>query len=121
MSVRCVALVATIVLSVGAIAPETWVVEKAWAAERGIASVYPNSYKGRRTASGKSFDPSAMTCAHRQHPFGARLRVTLGERSITCQVTDRGPFVRGRIVDITPVAARALGISGVARVSVERQ
>ena len=47
--------------------------------------------------------------------------MSVGERSITCKVTDRGPFVRGRIVDITPVAARALGISGLARVSVERQ
>jgi rare lipoprotein A len=115
MSCRFVALVAAIVLSIGAIVPELR------AAERGIASVYPTSYKGRRTASGKPLDPSAMTCAHRQYPFGSTLRVTAGEKSVTCQVTDRGPFVRGRIVDITPVAARALGISGLARVSVERQ
>ena len=89
-------------------------------AESGIASVYPHSYKGRRTASGQPLNPSAMTCAHRRHAFGTTLRVAIGEKSITCRVTDRGPFVRGRVIDLTPVAARALGFSGVARVSVER-
>jgi rare lipoprotein A len=90
------------------------------AAEAGIASSYPNSYKGRRTASGEALNPQAMTCAHRRHPFGSTLRVTTGGKSITCRVTDRGPFVRGRVIDLTPGAARALGISGLARVSVER-
>jgi len=90
------------------------------AAEAGVASSYPYSYKGRRTASGEALNPHAMTCAHRRHPFGSTLRVTRGEKSITCRVTDRGPFIRGRVIDITPVAARALGFSGLARVSVER-
>ena len=89
-------------------------------AESGVASVYPQSYKGRRTASGAPFNPGAMTCAHKRHPFGATLRVAIGEKSITCRVTDRGPFTRGRIIDLTPVAAHALGFSGLARVSVER-
>jgi rare lipoprotein A len=89
-------------------------------AESGIASVYPHSYKGRRTASGQAFNPGAMTCAHRRHPFGSTLRVTMGGRSISCRVTDRGPFVRGRVIDLTPVAAHALGISGLARVDVEK-
>jgi rare lipoprotein A len=90
------------------------------AAEAGIASSYPYSYKGRRTASGEAFNPHAMTCAHRRHPFGSTLRVRKGGKSITCRVTDRGPFVRGRVIDLTPVAARALGFSGLARVSIER-
>jgi peptidoglycan lytic transglycosylase len=90
------------------------------AAEAGIASSYPHSYKGRRTASGEALNPHAMTCAHKRHPFGSRLRVSKGGKSITCRVTDRGPFVRGRVIDLTPVAARALGFSGIARVSVER-
>jgi len=89
-------------------------------AESGIASIYPHSYKGRRTASGQPLNPGAMTCAHRRHAFGTSLRVTVGGKSITCRVTDRGPFVRGRVIDLTPVAARALGFSGLARVSVER-
>ena len=90
------------------------------AAEAGVASLYPYSYKGRRTASGEAFNPHAMTCAHRRHPFGSTLRVSIGEKSITCRVTDRGPFVRGRIIDLAPVAGRALGLSGLARVNVER-
>jgi rare lipoprotein A len=89
-------------------------------AESGVASVYPQSYKGRRTASGAPLNPGAMTCAHKSHPFGTTLRVTAGAKSVTCRVTDRGPFVRGRIIDLTPVAAHALGFSGLARVSVER-
>jgi rare lipoprotein A len=48
------------------------------------------------------------------------LRVTAGEKSITCRVTDRGPFVRGRVIDLTPVGARALGFSGLARVTIDR-
>jgi rare lipoprotein A len=90
------------------------------AAEKGIASHYPYSYLGRRTASGERFDPRSMTCAHKRHPFGSMLRVSKGERAITCRVTDRGPFVRGRVIDLTPVGARALGISGLGQVTVER-
>ena len=90
------------------------------AAEVGIASSYPYSYNGRRTASGEAFNPHAMTCAHKRYPFGATLRISKGEKSIICRVTDRGPFVRGRVIDLAPVAARALGFSGLARVSVER-
>ena len=96
------------------------VMSNAAVAESGIASIYPHSYKGRRTASGQPFNPGAMTCAHRRHVFGTNLRVMIGGKSITCRVTDRGPFVRGRVIDLTPVAARALGFSGLARVSVER-
>jgi rare lipoprotein A len=48
------------------------------------------------------------------------LRVSIGARSITCRVTDRGPFVRGRVIDLTPVAFRALGLSGLGHVTVER-
>jgi rare lipoprotein A len=89
-------------------------------AESGIASIYPYSYKGRRTASGQAFNPTDMTCAHLRHPFGSTLRVTIGGKSVTCRVTDRGPFVHGRVIDLTPAAAHGLGFSGLARVSVER-
>ena len=89
-------------------------------AESGIASAYPRSYQGRRTASGEHLNTNAMTCAHKRYPFGSMLRVTAGEKSITCRVTDRGPFTRGRVIDLTPVAARALGFSGLAHVTIER-
>ena len=90
------------------------------AAESGIAAAYPYSYQGRRTASGERFNPHAMTCAHKRHPFGAMLHVSAGERSIVCRVTDRGPFGRGRVIDLTPVGARALGFSGLGRVTIAR-
>ena len=89
-------------------------------AEQGVASLYSHKFKGRKTASGERFDPSAMTCAHKRYPFGTMLRVTLNSKSIICEVTDRGPFVRGRIVDLTPTAARTLGFKGLARVSIAR-
>ena len=111
MQIKPYALVAALLVSAAGAAQ---------AGESGIASVYPSSYKGHRTASGQSLDTAAMTCAHRRHPFGSLLRVTVGGRSITCRVTDRGPFTHGRIIDLTPRAAHALGISGLARVSVER-
>lgn len=94
--------------------------EGAMAAESGMASAYPYSYKGRRTASGERFNPHAMTCAHKRYPFGSMVRVSRGQQSITCKVTDRGPFVRGRVIDVTPVGAKALGFSGLARVTIER-
>ena len=87
--------------------------------QRGLASWYGKRFNGRRTASGERFDPTAMTCAHKRYPFGSMLRVSSGDRSITCRVTDRGEFVRGRVIDLTPVAAKALGFSGLARVTVD--
>jgi rare lipoprotein A len=79
-------------------------------AESGLASYY-----GGRGHHGE------MTCAHRTRPFGSFVIVTHAGRSIQCRVNDRGPFVRGRIIDVSLSAARALGImrSGVVRVSVE--
>lgn len=88
-------------------------------AETCVASWY-GSESGNRTASGERFHADAMTCAHRTRPFGTQLRVSLRNgRSIVCRVNDRGPFVRGRCVDLSRGAARALGMSGTARVTVE--
>jgi rare lipoprotein A len=93
--------------------------------ERGVASYYARSLEGRLTASGARYDGRAMTCAHRTHRFGTVLRVTDLDsgRSVLVEVTDRGPFVRGRIVDLSWAAARALGIleRGIARVQVDVQ
>jgi rare lipoprotein A len=77
-------------------------------AESGLASYYGGRGSG-------------MTCAHRTRPMGSVLTVSAGGRTIQCRVNDRGPFVRGRVIDLSVTAARALGMmrSGVVRVSVE--
>lgn len=77
----------------------------------GMASYYGNE-SGSRTASGQRFNQNAMTCAHRSLPFGTQLRVTHGDRSVVVTVNDRGPFVRGRVLDLSTAAARAVGIAG---------
>jgi rare lipoprotein A len=86
----------------------------------GVASFYGNE-SGSKTASGQRFNQEALTCAHRSLPFGTRLRVTHGDRSVIVTVNDRGPFVRGRVLDLSTAAARAVGItsSGVGRVVAE--
>lgn len=88
-------------------------------AESGIASVY--AYSGQRTASGERAQPHGLTAAHRTLPFGTRVRVTnkRNGRSVVVRINDRGPFVRGRVIDLTPAAAQALGFSGLASVSVQ--
>lgn len=93
-------------------------------AESGVASIYGNGdgYAGRKTASGERMNPHALTAAHRTLPFGSRVRITNRKngKSTTVRISDRGPFIRGRIIDVTPAAARALGFSGLAPVSVSR-
>jgi rare lipoprotein A len=86
----------------------------------GIASFYGNE-SGRRTASGQRFDQNALTCAHRSLPFGTKLRVTHGGRSVVVTVNDRGPYVRGRVLDLSTAAARAVGLTsaGVGHVTAE--
>jgi rare lipoprotein A len=86
----------------------------------GMASYYGNE-SGSRTASGARFNQSAMTCAHRSLPFGTKLRVTHGGRSVVVTVNDRGPFIRGRVLDLSTGAARAVGLTGagVGRVTAE--
>jgi peptidoglycan lytic transglycosylase len=86
----------------------------------GMASYYGNE-SGSRTASGQRMNASAMTCAHRSLPFGTKLRVTHGGQSVIVTVNDRGPFVRGRVLDLSTGAARAIGLTsaGVGRVTAE--
>ena len=80
--------------------------------EEGKASFYSKKFTGRRTASGERLHHDSLTCAHRTYPFGTQLKVTnpANGRSVIVRVTDRGPYVRGRIIDLSVKAAQDLGI-----------
>jgi len=77
----------------------------------GKASYYGNE-SGSRTASGQRFNQNAMTAAHRSLPFGTKLRVTHRGQSVVVTVNDRGPFIKGRVLDLSTGAARAIGLTG---------
>jgi peptidoglycan lytic transglycosylase len=80
----------------------------------GVSSWYGEDFQGLETASGTPFDMNAMTCAHRELPLGSRIRVTnlLNLRSAVLKVNDRGPYVGGRILDVSQAAAKCLGFLG---------
>lgn len=82
--------------------------------EVGLASWYGNEFHGRPTSSGEVFDTNDMTAAHKTLPFGAHVMVTNleNDRSVVVRINDRGPFVKGRIIDLSYAAARVLGIVG---------
>ena len=86
----------------------------------GVASYYGNE-SGSRTASGQRFNQNAMTAAHRSLPFGTKVRVTHRGQSVVVTINDRGPFIRGRVLDLSTGAARAIGLTGagVGRVTAE--
>lgn len=88
----------------------------------GTASWYGPGFRGARTASGERFDTGAFTAAHRSLPFGTRLRVTDSRtrRSVVVRINDRGPFVGGRVIDLSPASARAIGMHGTDRVTLAR-
>ena len=87
-------------------------------AQSGGASWYGS---GHRTASGERFNPNGMTAAHRSLPFGTRVRVSDNRtgRSVVVRINDRGPFVHGRIIDLSRGSARALGMGGTTYVSLQ--
>ncbi|MGH7406595.1 MAG: septal ring lytic transglycosylase RlpA family protein [Candidatus Methylomirabilales bacterium] len=91
--------------------------------EVGLASWYGREHHGKRTASGERFDMDALTAAHRSLPFGTWVRVThlATGQTVTVRINDRGPWVAGRVIDLSRRAAQTLGIlgDGVARVRVE--
>ena len=94
------------------------------AADVGMASFYGKGHAGKRTASGVRFNMMSLTAAHRTLPFGTRVLVTnlRNGKSVVVQVADRGPFRRGRVIDVSYGAAQALGFvrAGVTKVKVER-
>ena len=95
-------------------------VSSAALADSGIASVY--GYDGQKTANGERANPAGYTAAHKTLPFGTKVRVTnkRNGKSVVVRINDRGPFIRGRVIDLTPAGARALGFSGLAPVTLEK-
>ena len=91
------------------------------AVQQGLASYYGREFHGRKTANGEIFDMEAMTAAHRTLPFGTMVRVTniRTSQSVTVRINDRGPFVEGRLIDLSQGAARKIGIDGVEPVRLE--
>jgi len=87
--------------------------------QSGIATIY--SYRGSKTASGETAQPDKLTAAHRTLPFGTMVRVTnkRNGHSVVVRINDRGPYGRGRIIDVTPAAAQRLGFSGIVPVSLD--
>lgn len=90
----------------------------------GKASYYSKKFSGRRTASGERLHSDSLTCAHRSYPFGTLLKVTniTNGRQVVVRVNDRGPFRKGRIIDLSWGAAKELGMiaQGIAPVTVEK-
>ena len=90
----------------------------------GVASYYGKEMGGRRTANGERFNPTGLTAAHRSLPFGTKLQVTnlKNGKSVVVRVTDRGPFRRGRMLDLSYGAAEAVGMvkTGTAKVKIAR-
>jgi rare lipoprotein A len=91
------------------------------AAQAQVATYYGKEFAGHRTASGERFNPGAMTAAHRTLPFGTRVRVTNSHsgRSVIVRINDRGPFVKGRSIDLSSGAARAIGMGSTGNVRIE--
>jgi rare lipoprotein A len=89
--------------------------------QTGIASWYGPGFQGRRTANGERFDTNQLTAAHKTLPFGTRVRVRslVNGKEVVVRINDRGPFIAGRIIDLSRAAAQAIGMSGVKRVVIE--
>jgi rare lipoprotein A len=107
------ALFAVVIIMLSACASTRY--EKSPKSHYGIASWYGSDFHGKPTSSGEPFDMYAKTCAHKTYPFGTRLRVTnvANDRSVVCVVNDRGPFVKGRDIDLSYAAARKIKLTGI--------
>ena len=88
--------------------------------QSGVASWYGGKFHGRQTANGERYNQNALTAAHRTLPFGTRVRVTntANGDSVVVRINDRGPFVGGRVIDLSRAAASSLGIDGLGRVKI---
>ena len=87
--------------------------------QSGPASWYGPGFHGRKTASGETFNTNEMTAAHRTLPFGTKVKVTRAGKSVVVRINDRGPFTRGRHIDLSRQAAEQIGIVSAGHGSVE--
>jgi rare lipoprotein A len=112
-------LSSSVVLFASALLYSTASLPMTLAQESGIASIY--AYSGEETANGETASPDSFTAAHRTLPFGTLVRVTndLTGNWVVVRINDRGPFVDGRIIDLTPAGADAIGSDGLAHVSLQ--
>ena len=96
------------VIALGSVAPS---MAQNSRSQSGIASVY-STESGNKTASGQRLNPGALTAAHKSLPFGTKVKVTNKKngRSVVVTINDRGPFTKGRIIDLTPAAAQKIGM-----------
>ena len=89
---------------------------------KGLASYYADSYEGKTTANGEIYRQGKITAAHKTLPFGTKVEVTnlSNNKSVVVRINDRGPFIRGRIIDLTKAAAREIDMvgAGVAKVKI---
>lgn len=90
-------------------------------AQVGIASFYGDKHQGRKTASGELYDKNQLTAAHKTLPFGTRVKVTnlANGKFVLVKINDRGPFIKGRIIDLSVRAAKLIKVNGIAKVNVE--
>ncbi len=90
--------------------------------QRGKASWYGPGFHGRRTANGERFNTNAYTAAHKTLPFGTKVKVTHAKtgKSVVVRINDRGPYAHGRVIDLSRASAQAIGISGVADITLDR-
>lgn len=90
--------------------------------EEGIASWYGPRFQGKRTANGERFNTNELTAAHKSLPFGTRVRVKslVDGKEVVVRINDRGPFIKGRIIDLSHAAAKAIGMLGIRRVEIAR-
>ena len=90
-------------------------------AQTGVASWYGPGFNGKKTASGEAFNTHSLTAAHKTLKFGTKVKVTNlnNGRSVFVRINDKGPFVKGRVIDLSHAAKNAIGMGGTARVLLE--
>jgi rare lipoprotein A len=115
MKLSCCSILLLVIFSLGACSPKI--------SQTGKASYYADKFNGRKTANGETFRNSKLTAAHKTLPFGTRVRVTnlSNGRSVRVRINDRGPFVAGRIIDLSKKAAKKIDMvnAGVQEVKVK--
>ena len=119
--IRSVTKLVTKLAALPAVVVMVYACEQGSSGVAGVASWYGERYRGKPTASGELFNPDALTAAHRSLPFGTVVRCTYGTNTVTVRINDRGPFVKGRVIDLSRAAfARLCDVDkGLIKVNIE--